>query len=180
MCCQIFYRKSVAPSRGNRRHGRQVKEFWRRKNFLEVCLPNHFRNHSRSSARGSLREFSISSDVKYGAHGALRYTIENLSPFFGFCDNFCFEKLRRLKVDRNKLLLNLSYYFIFKFFFYKKIYFGLMGNKTVLGWDSLSHHCRNLSNMTCNYLIRGFTFASLSWKNLQTQAKKFLKSFGIR
>ena len=26
--------------------------------------------------------------------------------------------------------------------------FGLMVNKTVLGWDSLSHRCRNLSNRT--------------------------------
>ena len=32
-----------------------------------------------------------------------------------------------------------------------------MVNKTVLGWDSLSHHCRDFSNRTCNYLIRGFT-----------------------
>ena len=34
-----------------------------------------------------------------------------------------------------------------------------MGNKTVLGWDSLPHHCRNFSNRICNYLIRGFTCA---------------------
>ena len=32
-----------------------------------------------------------------------------------------------------------------------------MVNKNVLGWEGLSHHCRNLSNSTCNYLIRGFT-----------------------
>ena len=34
--------------------------------------------------------------------------------------------------------------------------FGLMVNKIVLRWDSLSHLCRNLSDGTCNYLIRGF------------------------
>ena len=32
-----------------------------------------------------------------------------------------------------------------------------MVNKTHLGWDSLSHHCRNLSNRTYNYLIKRFT-----------------------
>ena len=34
-----------------------------------------------------------------------------------------------------------------------------MVNNTVLGWDSVSHHCRNLLNATF-YLIRGFTFTN--------------------
>ena len=31
-----------------------------------------------------------------------------------------------------------------------------MVNKTVLEWDSLSHHCRNLYIGTVSYLIGGF------------------------
>ena len=33
-----------------------------------------------------------------------------------------------------------------------------MVHKSVLGWDSLSNHCINLSNRTCNYIIREFKF----------------------
>ena len=36
-----------------------------------------------------------------------------------------------------------------------------MMNKTALGWDSISHNCRNLSNKTCKYLIRGFKCCNL-------------------
>ena len=46
-------------------------------------LPGPNKNES-----GSLREFSIFSDIKYGAHGAFRSTIENLSNSFDLCDNF--------------------------------------------------------------------------------------------
>ena len=45
-------------------------------------------------------------------------------------------------------------------------------NKTVLGWNSLFHHCRNLSNRTCNYLIRGFTCGAAvqQWKSAKNSA----------
>ena len=50
-------------------------------------------------------------------------------------------------VNRKKLCLDLIFY---RDFFEKhKVSFGLMVNKIVFGWDSLSHHCTNLSNRTC-------------------------------
>ena len=86
ICCKIFDRRSVAPPSGvfggNRPRDRPVDKFKNKKinkKKLEGCLENHFRSRGRSSARGSPREFSISSDIKYGAHGSLRSTIENLS-----------------------------------------------------------------------------------------------------
>ena len=39
-----------------------------------------------------------------------------------------------------------------------------MVNKTILGWDSLSHHCINLSNTTFHFLIRGFNCVLPSYR----------------
>ena len=60
---------------GNRRRCSPVK-----KNFLEECLANHLRSGGRSSALGSLREFSISSDISMGL------TVLGL-PLEVFCSN---------------------------------------------------------------------------------------------
>ena len=78
--------------------------------------------------------------------------------FFGFQNNFFFETLRSLQVNKKKLRLDLSYYW--EFFQKYKICFGLMVNETVLEWDSLSHHCRNLYIGTVSCLIGGFRCAS--------------------
>ena len=126
---------------GNWRYGSPVYKFrnFEEKNFWEGCLENHFCSRGWSPICSSLREFLISSDVKYGVHRALRSTI------FSFWLKLYF-----------KFGLDLSYYWDFAKL---KIDIGLMVNKIVLRWDSLSQHCRKFSNRTCNYLIRGFSCA---------------------
>ena len=48
------------------------------------CLPNYFRSRGWISPHGSMREFVVSNDVIYGAPGACRSTIENLSLIYWF------------------------------------------------------------------------------------------------
>ena len=75
MCRQIFG--------GDQRRGSHVDQFRNFEDFFfDGSLANHFRSRSWNSARGSLREFVISSDVKYWAHGALRSTGPTLSSFY--------------------------------------------------------------------------------------------------
>ena len=87
------------------------------------------------------REFVNYSDINCGAFGPFGQQLKILVLFIGFQNDF-FLILGRLKVKRKKLRLDNSYY---REFFQKyKMDFGVMVNLTVLGWDRLSHHCRNL------------------------------------
>ena len=47
-----------------------------------------------------------------------------------------------------------------------KLNFALTVNKTVLGWDSLSHHCRNISSSSCKPFNGGIQKCTVrdSWK----------------
>ena len=100
MCSQIFDKTSVALSSGNfwrqsalPQSSRQIQKFGEEeKNFLEGCLENRVCSRGRNSASGSFREFLISSDVKYGAHGALRF------HFLGFQNTLSLTS-RRIKVN---------------------------------------------------------------------------------
>ena len=83
--------------------------------FLVVvvnCMLDFFRGRDRSSARGSLREFSIFCPPCGRADEAWRSTTLNLAQlFFSFHHILFFETLKGLKVNRKKSRsLDLSYY----------------------------------------------------------------------
>ena len=71
MCCQLFDRRPVP------------RQSWRQ-TILVGHLVSMFRGNGRSSRRGSLTIFSISSDVNCGVSGAFWSTIEDLSLIYWF------------------------------------------------------------------------------------------------